>query len=78
MYFLVNPNLGTLQWYFREGVGYVKTRLSVSYFIMLTTTCFGNCGPYSGHKIYIEENYTDYVLCIFFRKLYKVFFYLSK
>jgi len=34
----------------REGVGYVKTQLSCILFIMLTTTCFGHCGPSSGHK----------------------------
>ena len=33
----------------REGVGYVKTQLSCVLFIMLTT-CFGHCGPSSGHK----------------------------
>jgi len=26
---------------------------------MLTTTCFGQCGPSSGHKMYIEENYKE-------------------
>ena len=44
----------------REGVGYVKTQLSCILFIMLTTTCFGHCGPSSGHKMYKEENYTQY------------------
>jgi len=34
----------------REGMGYVKTHLSCILFIMLTTTCFGHCGPFSGHK----------------------------
>jgi len=34
----------------REGVGYVKTQLSCILFIMLATTCFGNCGPSSGRK----------------------------
>ena len=34
----------------RGGVGYVKTQLSFILFIMLTTTCFGHCGPSSGHK----------------------------
>ena len=34
----------------REGVGYVKIQLSFILFIMLTTTCFGHCGPSSGHK----------------------------
>jgi len=33
-----------------EGVRYVKHNCLVSYFIMLTTTCFGHCGPSSGHK----------------------------
>ena len=33
-----------------EGVGYIKTQLSCILFIMLTTTCFGRCGPSSGHK----------------------------
>ena len=33
-----------------EGVGYVTTQLSCILFIMLTTTCFGYCGPSSGHK----------------------------
>jgi len=43
------------------GVGYVKTQLSCVLFIMLTTTCFGQCGSSSGNKnIYIEENYTEY------------------
>jgi len=32
----------------RDGVGYVKTQLSCILFIMLT--CFGHCGPSSGHK----------------------------
>jgi len=36
-----------------------KTQLSCILFIMLTT-CFGHCGPPSGHKKYIEENYTEY------------------
>jgi len=31
-------------------VGYVKTQLSCILFIMLTTTCFGHCGPSSDHK----------------------------
>jgi len=37
----------------------VKHNCLVSYFIMLTT-CFGQCGPSSGHKMYILENYTQY------------------
>ena len=43
----------------REGVGTSKHKCLVSYFVMLTTTCFGHCGPSSGHKNYIEENYTE-------------------
>ena len=35
---------------FREGVGYIKTQLSCILFIMLKATCFGHCGPSSGHK----------------------------
>jgi len=31
-------------------VGYVKTQLSCVLFIMLTTTCFGHCGPSLGHR----------------------------
>ena len=31
-------------------VGYIKTQLCCILFIMLTTTCFGHCGPSSGHK----------------------------
>ena len=46
---------------YREGVGYVITQMSCILFIMLTTTCFGQCGPSSGHKMYIEENYREYV-----------------
>jgi len=34
----------------RESVGYVKTQLSFIPYIILTTTCFGHCGPSSGHK----------------------------
>ena len=34
----------------REEVGYVKTQLSFILLVMLTTTCFGHCGPSSGHK----------------------------
>jgi len=34
---------------FREGVGYIKTQLSCIIFIM-AATCFGHCGPSSGHK----------------------------
>ena len=34
----------------RERVGYVKTQLSCTLFIMLMTTCFDHCGPSSGHK----------------------------
>ena len=44
----------------KEGVMYVTTQLSCILFIMLTTTCFGHCGASSGHKIYREENYTEY------------------
>ena len=33
-----------------ECVGYVRTQLSCILFIMLMTTCFGHCGPSSGHK----------------------------
>jgi len=54
----------TSQWQFftgtREGKEYVKTQLSCILFIMMTTTCFGHCGPSLGHKyiyiyIYIER-----------------------
>ena len=34
----------------REGMGYVKTQLPCVLFIVLTTTCFGQCGPSSGHN----------------------------
>ena len=37
-----------------------KHNCLVSYFIMLMTTCFGHCGPSSGHKNYIDENCTQY------------------
>ena len=33
-----------------RGWGTSKHNCLVSYFIMLTTTCFGHCGPSSGHK----------------------------
>ena len=39
-----NRNLGG------GGMGYVKTQPSFILFIVLTTTCFGHCGPSSGHK----------------------------
>ena len=43
----------------RERVGYVRTQLSCILFIVLTTTCFGNCGPSSGHKnVYRGKLYT--------------------
>jgi len=32
------------------GGEYIKTQLSCILFITLTTTCFGQCGPSSGHK----------------------------
>jgi len=34
----------------QRGWGTSKHNCPVSYFIMLTTTCFGPCGPSSGHK----------------------------
>jgi hypothetical protein len=34
----------------REGVRYVRTQPSCVLFIMLMTTCYGHCGPSSGHK----------------------------
>ena len=48
----------------REGVGYVKTQLYCTLFIMLTT-CFGHCGPSSGHKnAYRGKLYYSYTLLI--------------
>jgi len=44
----------------REGVGYIETQLSCILFIMLTTTCFGHCGPSSGHKNVYRGNYPEY------------------
>jgi len=39
-----------------RGWGTSKHNCLVSYFIMLTTTCFGRCGPFLGHKnIYIHS-----------------------
>jgi hypothetical protein len=36
----------------KEGVGPSNTTdLCIILFIMLTTTCFGRCRPFSGHKI---------------------------
>jgi len=46
VYHIPPEKLSTVNW----GGGYVKTQLSCILFIMLTTTCFGHCGPYSGHK----------------------------
>jgi len=37
-------------------MGYVKTQLSCILFIMLTTTCFGHCGPSSRHKSVYRGN----------------------
>ena len=43
-----------------RGWGYVKTQLSCILFVMLTTTCFGHCGPSSGYKNIYRGKYTEY------------------
>jgi len=42
-------------------VGYVKTKLSCTLFIKLTTTCFVHCVDHlQVTKMYIEENYIHF------------------
>ena len=43
----------------RKGVGTSKHNCLCILFITVTT-CFGYCGPSSGHKMYNKENYTVY------------------
>jgi len=43
----------------RKGAGTSKHNCLCIVFITLTT-CFGHCGPSSGHKMFNEENYTVY------------------
>ena len=43
-----------------RGWGTSKHNCLVSYFIMMTATCFGHCGHLEVTKMYIEENYTEY------------------
>jgi len=47
---IIRCNIPVVLQAIREGVGYVKTELPCTLFIMLTTTCFGHWGPSSGHK----------------------------
>jgi len=44
----------------REWVRYVTTQLSCILNIMLTTTCFGHCGPSSGHRNVYRGDFTQY------------------
>jgi len=42
------------------GWGTSKHNCLLSYFIILTTTCFSHCGPFFGHKNVYRGNYTEY------------------
>jgi len=42
-----------------EGVGYVKTQLSVSYLLCRRRHVSANVGHLQVTKMYIEENYTE-------------------
>jgi len=45
---------------YEEGTGTSKHNCLCTCFIRLTTTCFGHCGPSSGHKNYLNEYFHNH------------------